>query len=92
MSAGYRVGRYTQPHLIDWRERTWVDGRIIEPQEVVKLVERIKAPVEELHRGWGVGAHHLRDRHGYHSGLLRRPAGEVAVLRSGLGRLDASTR
>jgi dihydrofolate synthase / folylpolyglutamate synthase len=49
-AAGYRTGRYTQPHLIDWRERTWVDGRIIEPGEVVSLVERIKPAVEELHR------------------------------------------
>ncbi|MHB0869254.1 MAG: bifunctional folylpolyglutamate synthase/dihydrofolate synthase, partial [Chloroflexota bacterium] len=50
-AAGYRVGRYTQPHLIDWRERTWVDGKSIQPEEVVALVERIRPAIEELHGG-----------------------------------------
>ncbi|HEX2986858.1 MAG TPA: folylpolyglutamate synthase/dihydrofolate synthase family protein, partial [Chloroflexota bacterium] len=49
-AAGYRVGRYTQPHLIDWRERTWVDGRIIEPDEVARLAERIRPVVDDLNR------------------------------------------
>lgn len=52
-ASGYRVGRYTQPHLIDWRERTWVDGKLIEPQEVAALVERIRPAVEDLHKGMG---------------------------------------
>src|SRR5919199_575240 len=25
-AAGYHSGRYTSPHLLNWRERTWVDG------------------------------------------------------------------
>ncbi|MDX2272355.1 MAG: folylpolyglutamate synthase/dihydrofolate synthase family protein [Cyanobacteriota bacterium] len=30
--AGYRVGRYISPHLINWRERIWVNGAwIAEP-------------------------------------------------------------
>lgn len=28
-AAGYRVGRYISPHLIDWRERIWVNGEWI---------------------------------------------------------------
>lgn len=47
-AAGYLVGRYTQPHLIDWRERTWVDGRLIEPDEVVSVGNRVRAAVEGL--------------------------------------------
>ncbi|MFM7530144.1 MAG: bifunctional folylpolyglutamate synthase/dihydrofolate synthase, partial [Nodosilinea sp.] len=27
--AGYRVGRYTSPHLVSWRERIEVNGRAI---------------------------------------------------------------
>ena len=49
-AAGYRVGRYTQPHLIDWRERTWVDGCLIQPAEVADLAERIRPEVEALGR------------------------------------------
>jgi dihydrofolate synthase / folylpolyglutamate synthase len=48
---GYRVGRYTQPHLIDWRERTWVDGKLIEPEEVADLASRVRPVVEELDQG-----------------------------------------
>lgn len=50
-AAGYRVGRYTQPHLIDWRERTWVDGHSIEPGAVVSLVERIQLAAEDILQG-----------------------------------------
>src|SRR5260370_1302773 len=28
-AAGARVGRYTQPHLVSYRERVWVDGAFI---------------------------------------------------------------
>lgn len=49
-AAGYRVGRYTQPHLIDWRERTWVDGDLIQPAEVADLAGRIRPEVEALGR------------------------------------------
>src|SRR5689334_18104743 len=34
-ASGLRVGRYTQPHLHTWRERTWVNGELIEPDAVV---------------------------------------------------------
>lgn len=48
-AAGFRVGRYTQPHLVDWRERTWVDGRWIDQEAVADLVSRVKPAVEALH-------------------------------------------
>ncbi len=47
-SAGYSVGRYTQPHLVDWRERTWVDGDLIRPEEVAAVAERIRRVAEGL--------------------------------------------
>lgn len=39
MEAGYRVGLYTSPHLIDFRERIKVNGQNIGEQEVVDFVE-----------------------------------------------------
>ena len=47
-AGGIRAGRYTSPHLVNWRERTWVDGSIIEPAEVLELVGPIRAAVDRM--------------------------------------------
>lgn len=39
-SAGYKVGLYTSPHLVDFRERIRVNGEMIPPQAVVGFVDR----------------------------------------------------
>lgn len=39
--AGYRVGRYTSPDLLDFRDRISVDGRWISEQELAGAVERL---------------------------------------------------
>lgn len=45
-SAGYRVGLFTSPHLVDFRERIRVDGKPIPEEEVVDFVDRfLKMPV-----------------------------------------------
>ncbi|MEO0852153.1 MAG: bifunctional folylpolyglutamate synthase/dihydrofolate synthase [Cyanobacteria bacterium J06648_11] len=41
-AAGYRVGRYTSPHLVDWRERIWVGGESISPEEWRSVLWRVK--------------------------------------------------
>lgn len=38
--AGYNVGLYTSPHLVDFRERIRVNGEMISREEVVDFVER----------------------------------------------------
>ncbi len=38
-AAGYRVGRYTQPHLYSYRERTWAAGDYISEGELQQAVE-----------------------------------------------------
>lgn len=40
MSAGLKVGLYTSPHLVDFRERIRIDGSSISSEEVVDFVER----------------------------------------------------
>lgn len=40
-AAGYRVGRYTSPHLVDWTERICVDGEPIAPEALAALLQRI---------------------------------------------------
>jgi dihydrofolate synthase/folylpolyglutamate synthase len=39
-AAGYRVGRYTSPHLRDFRERIHINGRAVAPNWVAEFVDR----------------------------------------------------
>lgn len=48
-SAGYKVGLYTSPHLIDMRERIRVNGEKIPESYVVDFVARHRAFFEPLH-------------------------------------------
>lgn len=41
-TAGYRVGLYTSPHLVDFRERIKINGRMIGEDELAELVETIQ--------------------------------------------------
>ncbi len=42
-TAGYKVGLYTSPHLVDFGERIRVNGQMIEQQYVIDFVENNKA-------------------------------------------------
>lgn len=48
-SAGYKVGLYTSPHLVDFRERIRVNGEPIPEERVVSFVESERAFFEPLH-------------------------------------------
>lgn len=39
-TAGYKVGLYTSPHLVDFRERIRVNGRMVSEQYVIDFVEK----------------------------------------------------
>jgi dihydrofolate synthase / folylpolyglutamate synthase len=39
--AGYRVGRYTSPHLIDWTERICINQKPISPTELQQYLDRV---------------------------------------------------
>lgn len=47
-SAGLRVGLYTSPHLIDFRERIRVNGAMIPESRVVRFVEEERSFFEPL--------------------------------------------
>lgn len=47
-AAGYRVGLYTSPHLVDFNERIRVNGKPIEHQYVIDFVEQEKEFFEPL--------------------------------------------
>lgn len=47
--SGYKVGLYTSPHLVDFRERIRVNGKMIPQEYVVDFVERHRTYFEPLH-------------------------------------------
>jgi len=44
-AAGYRVGLYTKPHLVDFRERIRVGGDLITPAELAQLMSEVPAAI-----------------------------------------------
>ncbi|NLQ05143.1 bifunctional folylpolyglutamate synthase/dihydrofolate synthase [Cylindrospermopsis raciborskii MVCC19] len=43
--SGYKTGRYTSPHLIEWNERICINEKPIASEELTKLIERVKAVI-----------------------------------------------
>ena len=48
-SQGYKVGLYTSPHLVDFRERIRVNGECLPEQYVIDFVEENRTFFEPLH-------------------------------------------
>lgn len=44
--AGYRVGRYTSPHLVDWTERICLNEELIAPQTLQQLLLQVKNAID----------------------------------------------
>ena len=82
--AGYRVGRYSSPHLLRYNERVSIDGREAGDADLVHAFERVEAARAEVsltYFEFGTLAAML---------LFQEVPVEVAVLEVGLGgRLDA---
>ena len=83
--AGYRVGLYTSPHLVDFSERIRINGEPIEQAYVVEFVERERAFFEPLHPSFFELTTALAFRY-----FAERQV-DVAVIEVGLGgRLDCT--
>jgi len=83
---GRRVGLYTSPHLVSFRERIRVDGEAIAEDAVADGFDAIAALVARLDATMFEASTALALDH------FAREAVDVAVLEVGLGgRLDATT-
>ena len=47
-AAGYRVGVYTSPHLVDFRERIKIRGRLIEKNYITEFFNKHQKKIESL--------------------------------------------
>jgi dihydrofolate synthase/folylpolyglutamate synthase len=85
-SAGHRVGLYTSPHLLSFRERIRVDGEAIAEDGVVDGVEALGTLIARFDATVFEATTALALDHFAQEGV------DVAVLEVGLGgRLDATT-
>lgn len=84
-ARGLRVGIYTSPHLVDFRERFIVDGRVLPDEVIAEWLARWTPTVERL------GATFFEATTAMGFDLFARAEVDVAVIETGLGgRLDAT--
>jgi dihydrofolate synthase/folylpolyglutamate synthase len=46
LEAGYRVGRYTSPHLVSWCERIWINGKDISAVALQAALAQVLAAIQ----------------------------------------------
>ena len=84
-SAGYKVGLYTSPHLVDFRERIRVNGEVISKEYVIDFVEQHRSFFEPLHPSF----FELTTAMAFNWFTMQKV--DVAVIEVGLGgRLDCT--
>jgi dihydrofolate synthase/folylpolyglutamate synthase len=44
-TAGYKVGRYTSPHLVEWNERICINGQPISTDRAIEVLEKTIAAI-----------------------------------------------
>jgi dihydrofolate synthase/folylpolyglutamate synthase len=85
-AAGYKVGLYTSPHLLDYCERIQVDSEPISHEFMVRLVEEIKPTVARIPK---LTTFEITTALGFLA--FARQGCTAAVIEVGLGgRLDAT--
>ncbi len=83
--AGYKVGLYNSPHLVDFRERIRINGEMIPEQEVIEFVELVQPYFAELQPSFFEVTTAMAFRY------FEKQQVDVAVIEVGLGgRLDCT--
>ncbi|MDD3323052.1 MAG: bifunctional folylpolyglutamate synthase/dihydrofolate synthase [Paludibacter sp.] len=83
--AGYKVGLYTSPHLVDFGERIRVDGKMIERQYVIDFVNQNKSLFSEIEPSFFEATMAMAFQYFADSKV------DVAIIEVGLGgRLDST--
>jgi len=84
--AGYKVGLYTSPHMIEFAERIRINGEMITREAVVRIVEKLKKIVVQIPE---ITTFELTPALGFL--YFSEQHVDIAVIEVGLGgRLDAT--
>ena len=86
-AAGVRVGLYTSPHLIDFRERIQLEGRMISSEDLDDGIRRLQLATQS----WPILPTFFELTTALAFDFFARKKCDVVVLETGLGgRLDAT--
>lgn len=83
--SGYKVGLFTSPHLIDFRERIAINGNAVSEDYIINFVEKYRETVEDIQPSFfewttALAFHYFADQEV-----------DIAIIETGLGgRLDSS--
>jgi len=84
-AMGHTVGRYSSPHLIDFKERVLINGAAIAEHDVMAWLDAHRADIE------GLGATFFEATTAMAFDLLAKAEVDIAVVEVGLGgRLDST--
>lgn len=83
--SGHKVGLYTSPHLVDFRERIRVNGEMIPQERVIRFVQEERSFFSSLHPSFFELTTALAFKYFEEAGV------DIAVIEVGLGgRLDCT--
>jgi dihydrofolate synthase / folylpolyglutamate synthase len=85
MQSGYKTGYYTSPHLVDFRERIKIDGKMIAKAKVVAFVQDNQAIIEKIQPSFFEITVAMAFDH------FAKENVDIAIIETGLGgRLDST--
>ena len=82
---GYKVGLYTSPHLLDFRERIKINGEMISEKAVVDFVQEIQSKIDHIQPSFFELTVAMAFDH------FSKEQVDIAIIETGLGgRLDST--
>ena len=83
--SGYKVGLYTSPHLVDFRERIKINGEMISEEKVIDFVEKYKPDLAPIQASF------FEYSFGMAIDYFAQEEVDIVVLETGMGgRLDST--
>lgn len=83
--CGYKTGLYTSPHLLDFRERIRINGKMIDEQSVIDFIGNNKEKFEEMQLSF------FEMATGMAFDYFAKEKVDIAIIEVGLGgRLDST--
>ena len=89
--AGFKVGFYTSPHLIDFRERIRVNGKAISEEDLAFEIEQLRKVADEMKEECGFSVTYFEFTTVLAVNYFARMKPDFVVLETGMGgRFDST--